>query len=206
MSFWDDLFSGGQQQAYQHLSDLTQQGMGARQNYFNQAAQAMQPYSKAGLSGLGQYQHYLDDFGKGINSNEWMKSYQESPYAHYQTQEALKAADHAAAASGMLGSGAHQAQNMQLAQNVASHDMQNYFNNLMNQHSLYQNGLSNLTNLGASAANQFGNFAFGTGAGIANDYGNQGAALANQSMANANMLNNFAGMGLQGLAMLGGFL
>ncbi|OGO93508.1 MAG: hypothetical protein A3F10_05650 [Coxiella sp. RIFCSPHIGHO2_12_FULL_42_15] len=198
MGWFDDLFSGGQRNAYKDLQSHIQQGLNTRQNYWNQANQTMAPYLQAGNQGVNQFQNYLTEFGKNLQSGDWMKGYQESPFAKFQTQEALHAGNQAAAASGMLGSSGHQENSMKLAQNIASGDMQNYFNQLLAQQGLYQQGLSNLTNMGYGAANQLGNWAMNTGNGIANDYSASGVARANQDMARANGMNAFLG-GVGGL-------
>lgn len=193
MRILDDLFSGGQQQAYQDLFQDIDQGMHQRQQYLEAADHDMQPYAQAGQSGLNQYQNYLSHLGSQLSNGNWMGGYQQSPYATFQTKEALKAANQAASASGLLGSGANQENNMKLAANISSHDMQNYFNNLFHEQGLYQSGLTNLANMGYGAANQMGNWNLATSQGIANDYANEGAALANKDKAQANMMNNILG-------------
>ena len=104
-----------------------QQAQNAYQPYFNQATQQQQPYSQAGQNALGPYQDML----KGMSDpsgfiNHLMDGYQESPFAKYQQQQGMRAAQNMGlgSASGLTGSTPLQMQAQQNAQNISSGDMQ----------------------------------------------------------------------------------
>jgi hypothetical protein len=197
MSLFDDLFSGGQGAA---AGDV---GKG----YAN-AGQYMQPFYNGGVNDWNQYNQALQNQGNTLNQygnpmdwawrnaslspdqfyNNAMSGYQMSPQAKYAMNAMTNSTDHAASASGMLGSGAYGRELNQNANQISQNDMQQYFDNYMrsyqgqmgagqnyqNQMNNYMSGLFGGANMGYNAGNQMGNYAIGQG--MANAQGDEANA------------------------------
>ena len=110
MSWIDELFGGGREQAGKDMYNQMQQGWGESQGFLN-------PYIRQGMNPIPLY-------------NQWASSYQMSPEAQAQITQGIKGANNASAASGMLGSGAEQTAASNLSQSVRSGDFQDYMNRL----------------------------------------------------------------------------
>lgn len=148
--------------------------------------QYLEPYSQGGVDAMGklndQYNSLLNDTG-GVY-DKLAGGYKESPGYQYQLKQELGAKNAANAAGGMLGTPQHEAQNMEVAQGLASKDFNNYMSNQMD---LYGKGLSgeqgifntganasqSLADMLASALTQQGQNAF-TGAANTNTQKSQG--------------------------------
>lgn len=165
---------------------------GDMQNSYDQSQQYLNPYMQGGNQMFSQLQGYtnqlqnnLSQYGtepadymyRQINQspmtyyNTIMGSYSESPEAKYMQQQALRAADAGASASGMMGSGAFFKGIQQNANDIAQRDRNNYFGNIMNtnnmqmqylgdyrnQQNAYRNMLMFGSNLGYGAAGQMSN-------------------------------------------------
>lgn len=121
--------------------------------YFNPAIAGFQPYQQAGQAALNPFSqalHQMQDptaYMKNI-----MASYQQSPFAKQQQQEAMQAANNFGSASGLLGSSALQNAAQQNAANISNQDMQQYFQNAMGINNSYLGGLQNLISGGQGAA------------------------------------------------------
>jgi hypothetical protein len=127
MSWIDDLFGGGREKAG---NDMYKQMMQAWQN----AQGLMNPYIQEGNDPAALY-------------NKYAASYKESPEALAQVQVGQKNANNAAAASGMLGSGAEQTNAANLAQSVRSEDFDKYMGNLYATHNQGFNASNNLSSM-----------------------------------------------------------
>lgn len=201
MSWLSDLFGGGKNPANSAMPYLNQ--------IPGQTNQYYQPYFDAGKGALNplqdQYKNLLGDPGSVMN--KFGESYKQSPGFKFAMDQALMGGDRAAAAGGMAGTPTHQFQNMQLANDLASKDYNNYMQNALG---LYGMGLSgeqgmagmgqtagqNLADMIAQTLAQQGNLAFqgqrqqnqnrsdlfgniAKGAGAAFGFGNPFAAFAN---------------------------
>jgi hypothetical protein len=147
MSWIDDFFGGGREQAAKDMQGQYQQGMAGAQGMMN-------PYVQRGNTA---YQAYIDALNQGKNPadlyNQFASGYKESPEALAQTAVGQKAASGAAAASGMLGSGAEQTNAANLAQSTRATDFDKYMANMYGTRSEYLGGQSGLESQGFSASN-----------------------------------------------------
>jgi len=132
MSWFSNLF-GGNNPADAAMPYLNQ--------ILGQTNQYYQPWYEAGknmIPGLSdQYNQLMNDPSKRLN--DIGAGYKESPGFKFAMQQALQGSGHAAAAGGMAGSPQHEQQNMELAQNIASKDYNDYMKNALG---LYGMGLS----------------------------------------------------------------
>jgi len=93
------------------------------QNYFGQAQGMQMPFYNAGVNALGPLQGMLGNMSDPSSFvNNLMKNYNQSPTATYQLQQAQRAGNNAASASGMLGSTPFQQQSQQNAQGIVAGD------------------------------------------------------------------------------------
>ncbi len=133
MSFFSSLFGKGTNPADAGMPFLNQ--------ISGQANQYLGPYFQAGKGAIptlqNQYSKLLEDPGALMNNIGG--SYQQSPGLQFAIQQALQGAGHAAAAGGMAGSPQHEQQNMQLTNDIASQDYNNWMNHALG---LYGSGLS----------------------------------------------------------------
>ncbi|HHF7341049.1 TPA: hypothetical protein ACPSKZ_000684 [Legionella anisa] len=154
------------------------------QLWANQAQGTQQPYLNAGKNAIGDYQNWLTgmkDPSKFINN--LMSGYQASPYSQYLQQQAIRAAQNAGSASGMIGSTPYTEQIQQNAANIASGDMNQWLQNVLGINTQYGQGQNNLMTGGQNAANtltqlyaqmaqSMGDAAYGKEAGKQQDFGN----------------------------------
>lgn len=118
--------------------------------------------------------------------------YQTSPGYQFQLDQALNAGNQAMAAGGMLGTPAHQQQNMGYAQGLANQDYNNYMAKMLDMYGLGLSGTQNQLGYGFNAANQMAS-------GLGNLYGTQanlafgGAASKNKQ--NSDMWGSLLGVG-----------
>jgi hypothetical protein len=160
------------------------------QKYFEQARQMQQPFYQAGVNALPQMQDWLSKmkdpsaFINNINSQ-----YQESPFAKFQQQQGIRAANNLGSANGLIDSTPLQMQAQQNAQNISSQDQNNWLQHVLGVNTQYGNGLGNLTNMGSNSANiltqlmsqmggQMGGAAMGRGVARNNDWYNNIGMLA----------------------------
>jgi len=148
------------------------------------AENVQNPFLNAGTGAIGKYQDWLkgmQDPSKFINN--MMGQYQESPWAKYQQQQAVRAGQNAASASGLTGSTPFAQQLQQNASNISSQDMNQWLQNVLGINTQYGQGQNNLMGYGANAANaltkmygdmgqQMGEAAYGQKAGENSDFMN----------------------------------
>jgi hypothetical protein len=154
MADWIDmLFGGGQAAGAGAMANELQQGLQSSQGMFGQGFNYLNPFTSRES---GQYQQYLNALNQSQDPtklyNQFAASYKESPEALAQTQVGQKAANNAAAASGMLGSGASQTAAANLAQSVRSQDFDKYMANQFATRQQYLGGLSGLQGQGFQAS------------------------------------------------------
>ena len=159
----------------------------------DQATGYMQPFYNGGLNAFNQWQQNTQDMGKylgqfqNMGAQQWqasqqspqqyyqniMRGYQMSPQAQYAQQVATRSGNAAAAASGMMGSGAFVNGMQRNANQISQGDQQQYFNNVMgsnqaqmqslqnyqNQYAQYNGMLGQQANMGYGAGNSMGNWA-----------------------------------------------
>lgn len=146
MSWVDTLFGGGREQAGQDMFNQFQQGWGQTQGMMN-------PYVDRGNTA---YQAYIDALNQGKDPtalyNQFASSYKMSPEATAQIAQGQKAANNAAAAGGMLGSGSEQTAAANLAQSVRSQDFDKYMSNLFGIRDQYLSGQGGLEQQGFNAS------------------------------------------------------
>ena len=170
--------------------------MGAASPYFQQALQQMYglqrglpgyyaPYMGAGESALPELERGYGEMAGDPTAlmSKIGQTFQASPGYAFQKQQALEAADRAAAAGGMVGSPAEQAELAKTVTGFANQDYYNYLSRALQQHQLGLTGLQNLAGLGFGAAGALGRGEMGIGANIANILGSQGELAAAQAKA-----------------------
>lgn len=147
MSWLDDLFGGGREQAGKDMYKQYQQG-------WQNAQGMMNPYIDRGNTA---YNAYIASLNQGQDPaalyNQFAGGYKESPEALAQVQVGQKNANNAAAAGGMLGSGAEQTAAANLAQSTRSNDFDKYMQNMYNTRQQYLGGQQGLEQQGFSASN-----------------------------------------------------
>jgi hypothetical protein len=142
MSWIDTLFGGGRAKAGQDMYNQLNQG-------FMDSQSGMNPYMN---NRQDIYNQYLNAINQGQNPvdlyNKFASQYQMSPQAQAQIQQGIEGANRAAAASGMLGSGAEQTAASNISQSVRSDDFNNYMNNVLGLRSQYLGGVGGLEGQG----------------------------------------------------------
>lgn len=147
------------------------------EQYMNKGINYQKPYYDAGVNALAPYQQNLQKMSDPQGYyNSIMGGYQESPYARYEQQSAMNAANNAASASGLAGSTPMAMQMQQNAEDISSRDMDKYFQNLYGINTDYMSGLNNLIGGGQNSANAISNMYTGG----ANNMGNMAYASSTQ--------------------------
>lgn len=123
--------------------------------YYNQAAGYQQPYLEAGKTAIPEYEQYLSKMqSPSAYISKLLSQYHASPAEQYAQQQAMKASENAAAASGMIGSTPFQEQAQKNAANIANQYQQQWLQNVLGVGQRYGQGLGNLIGVGQGAANQ----------------------------------------------------
>jgi hypothetical protein len=109
----------------------------------------LSPYTGAGSQAI---QQYLQSIMGMKDPAAWMKNimggYSQSPSAQIQQEAAMRSANQAGAASGMLGSGAEQSQIARQAQGISQEDQQRYLQNIMGVQGQFLGGLGGISQMG----------------------------------------------------------
>jgi|ERR1043166_77937 hypothetical protein len=193
----DTLFGGGQGQGYEDLQKAIEQGMNARKEWEGKGEEALSPY----MGDPRLQKQYEQAIASGADPqalyNKILGGYQQSPFAKTQTEAGMNAIRSGGAASGLHGSGQEMQELQENAQKISSADMNDYLAKILGIRSNYLGQLGGLA--GNESAQQYGartnmgNWRYGTGNNLAEDYGAQGKAKANEDMARAGGWNKFAG-------------
>lgn len=184
----------------------------AARPFFEKVPGAMQPYfqpyidqgQRAGGALESEYGQmtsnpaaFLSKIGQG---------YQQSPGFQFKLNQALQAANNAAASGGMLGSPEHQMENEQVGEGLANQDYEDWLNHVLGIYTGGQAGQESMYKTGAGASTDFGT-------SLANSLMNQGlleerSAEAQNKYNQAQSNDESAGFGdIAGLALkLGQFL
>lgn len=189
-----DLLTGGLQALF---GGGGKNSASAAMPYLNQIPGAYQqhlgPYEQFGTNQLPilqkQYRNLLNNPGDFYN--QLGAGYQQSPGYKFQTDQALGAANRAAAAGGMLGSPQEQQNIAGITNQLANQDFNQYLQQVLGIYGQGLGGLQGLANNGLSAATN-------TAGGLSNLYGSQ-ANLAYAGQNNQNQQRSGFGGSLAGL-------
>lgn len=179
-----------------------QDPMAAANPYYSQiipeASPYLKPYINAGQNAINtlnpQYQQLLNN--PTAIMNKIGQTYQPSPGYQFQVDQATNAANRAAAAGGMAGSGMSQVDLANTVNNLANQDYYHYLNMGLQNYGAGLQGEQGMMAQGAQSANSLADL-------IANALASQGN-LAYSAAMNQNMMNQANAGGLGG--MLGGAL
>lgn len=124
------------------------------QQWMSKAQGVQNPFLQAGTGAIGDYQKWLQGMQDPTKfMNNMMGQYQESPWAKFQQQQGMRAANNMGSATGMTGSTPLMQQAQQNAQNISSGDMNSWLQNVLGINSQYGQGEQSLMNMGQNSAN-----------------------------------------------------
>ena len=160
--------------AAQEQADAANYAADLSHQEYEQTRQDMMPWLNAGTNALTQQQNFLNgDYGAALNS----------PFYKASLEEGFKGLDMGAAAHGNLWGGGTDADRIRLGQNLASSQLNTYYN-----------ALAGLSNTGQTTANQLGQF----GANYATQAGGYAQDAANaRASSYANTANAWGNYGNQ---------
>jgi hypothetical protein len=194
MGILDTLFGGGQQAGYGKLQESLEQGLGQLKQFGTEAQGFLSPFRTGGQTALQQALQRLAPSQDPTAMIQNIQSrFQQSPAQRFAQQQATEAAQNQLAAQGISGSGAAA---QELAQRVAGITGQQEQQNLQNVLGLRQQDLGSLlgiSQLGAGAAGQAAQGAFGEGQDVADLMGAIGQARAGGAEARASGISNLFG-------------
>lgn len=122
--------------------------------YLPQAQSYQMPYMQAGQRAIPGFEQWLSGMKDPSGFiNQQMGNYHESPFAHYQQEQGMRAAQNVGSASGLAGSTPLMQAAQQNAQNISSGDMNQWLQHVLGVNSQYGSGLNSLMNTGANSAN-----------------------------------------------------
>lgn len=160
-------------------------------------------FGKRGMPGYEKWLGGMEDPTKFINN--LMGGYKESPFAKYQQEQGLRAAQNMGSRGDMAMGGAGSTPLMQFAQqnaqNISSQDMNQWLQNVLGINTQYGAGLNNQIGYGQHAADQL--------TGMYGDMGRQMGEAAygkkrGQSMDRSNLWGGWFGMGADLGSLLAG--
>lgn len=159
-----------------------QNAMNSMNQYYGQGAGEMQPYTQAGSSAIPAYQNWASSMKNPTSFiNGIMNNYQESPYAKYMQNQAVRSSQNAGSASGLVGSTPYNQQVEQNASNISSQDMNNWMQNVLGVNQQYGNAQGNLMGQGEQAGNALMGLYENQGNNAANLSYNEGTAENQQT-------------------------
>jgi hypothetical protein len=167
------------------------------QQWMNKAQGMQNPFYQAGVNAIPDYQNWLKSMQDPSGFiNNLMGKYQQSPWAKYQTDQAMRAAQNMGSAGGLTGSTPLTQFAQQQASGISSGDMQNWLQNVLGVNTQYGAGEAGLMQGGQNAANA-----------LTNMYGQMapnmaGLAYGQQAGGQNDMWNMIGG----GLSLAGSFL
>lgn len=146
------------------------------ERYLPQAQSYQMPYMQAGQRAIPGFEQWLSGMKDPSGFiNKQMGNYQESPFAHFQQEQGMRAAQNVGSASGLTGSTPLMQFAQENAQNISSRDMNQWLQNVLGVNSQYGQGMNNLINTGANSANSLTQLMqnyMGAQAGLAYGQGN----------------------------------
>jgi len=189
-----DLFGGNKNNPANSANKYLNQIPGATEQYYS-------PYINAGKGAMGDLQNQYKDLIGGNVQNQLGANYKESPGYQFKLKQALQGAQNAAAGGGMLNTPMNSQNQMQVANDIASQDYNDYIKNQMNLYGLGTGIGEDIFGKGFQASGDYANT-------LANTLGTQGQ-LAYESQkgrneGNANAWGNlFGGLGGAGASYAG---
>ncbi len=165
--------------------------------YGQMAQGTQQPYLNAGTGAIPAYQQWLQ---QQQNPSQFINSlqnqYQQSPYNAFLQQQAQRAGENSASASGLMGSTPFLQQQQQNASNIAGQGMNEWLQNVLGINTQYGQGQQNLMAGGQNSANHLSD--------LYNQMGQRmGEQAYNKEGAKQNSFWNTLG---GGLGLIGSFL
>ena len=129
------------------------EGGEAARPWWDKSANEWDPYSQFGQRGIGKYEDWLNGMqNPGDFINKAMGQYQESPWARFSKDQAMRAGMNAASAGGTLGSTPFANEMAQQAAGISSQDMQQWLDRVLGVNTQYGQGWQNAINGGMNAA------------------------------------------------------
>lgn len=166
-------------------------------NFGQQYQNMLSPWVNSGQNALGNYQDAIMSMSNPQDFiNNLTSQYSISPFAKYQMNQGIKAANAAGAASGMLGSGAEQEALQRMGNDIIGQDEQRYLNNLMGVWGQYTGGLNNLQGQGLGAQQSVGQMLAQLLGMQNNNYNQMGANAGSGYSSGMQGISNMLGGGL----------
>jgi hypothetical protein len=154
MSWLSNIFGGGDGGNGGGMTNPADSAMG----YFNQVPGTIKPYYdpyiNAGQNALGNLQGQYNTLVNDPNAiiNKFGSQFQQSPGYQFQTNQAMNAANNAAASGGMLGTPYHQQNAASMVNNLANQDYYNFLNNSLGMYNHGLQGYQGLNEMGYRAS------------------------------------------------------
>ncbi len=167
----------------------SQQANALQSQMYENARADLAPYQQAGTNALG---------GLNALANGDYSAFQNSPDYQFALQQGMQGLDRSAAARGALYSGGQQADLISFAQGLASQNLGNYRNSLMQLAGMGQNAAGQIAGAGQGYANAYGqnanNAAYAQGSAALTQGNNWSQALTGLAgLANGYVQQNAAG-------------
>lgn len=193
MAFWDSWFGGSDaDDAFEDAQRYLNEYKPMLEGYYN-------PYIEYGNRAMPtleqQYQQLLQNPGALYSSLG--QGFQTSPGYQFGVDQALQGSNAAMASAGMLGTPAHQQQNMNYANQLANQEYNNYMSRMLGLYGTGLEGTQGQFNTGYGATNQLAS-------GMGNLYGSMANLAFNQGASNAANSSSLWGAGLGALGTIGG--
>ena len=190
-----NLFGGGGKNPADVANKTIGQIPGQTEQYYS-------PYMDAGKGALSNLQNQYKDLLGGNVQNQLGANYKESPGYQFKLKQGMMAGNNAAGAGGMLGTPMHQQEAMQLGNDIASQDYNDYLKNQMGLYGLGLGGNEGLNQMGYNASNEQAN-------NVANTLGQQGAynfmgQQGKNQLKQSGMGNIFSGLGMAAGSLIPG--
>jgi len=196
----------GARSASRAQARAAQQGIDAQERMLERQIELQEPFRQAGLGAQNQLLTLLGLPGGVAGSAEYgsltrpfsQTDFQADPGYGFRMSEGMKALERSAAARGGLLAGATLKGINRYGQDLASQEYQNAFNRYQIERNARLNPLQSLMGAGQTSTNQLTGAMGQAGQGIAQSYGNLGAARASSYVGGANAAMG----GLQGIGSM----
>jgi len=200
--------SGGQTQGYTDIKRAIEEAQKKLPGYYEQAQSYLQPYQQAGVGALESYQKGLSRMADPqAFYQQMMSGYETSPQAKFQQKQAIRAANQAAAAGGMLGGGAEQKSLADYAQQLTARDQQQWLQNMTGIFGQYLGGEKGISQMGYGAGEEMGGEDIDLGKNLASLLLKKGMAEYGEDVSKYGWISDLLkelGMGT-GFGLTGGF-
>lgn len=151
------------------------------ENWYNKGKQFQNPFYEAGVGAIPQFQEWLGGMKNPSDFiNNLMGNYQESPWAHYQQEQAVRGAQNMGSASGLSGSTPLAQFAAQNARDISSQDMNQWLQHVLGINTQYGAGLGGQMGMGQNAGNVLSQMSSDYGKQIAENEYNKRASEQNQ--------------------------